>query len=71
MNQADQAPGAHPENLGAYALDALDPAEAAAVRRHVADCRECGQQLDELAEAKDALDRVPLEELLDISPDFA
>jgi anti-sigma factor RsiW len=63
------AAGEHPEDLGAHALDALGPAEAAAVRAHTAHCRDCRQQLDEFAEVKDLLDRVPLEALLDSSPD--
>jgi anti-sigma factor RsiW len=70
MNAADETGGAHPEHLGAFALDALDPADAEVVRDHVARCSECRRQLDELAEAKDVLERVPLEALLDISPDF-
>jgi anti-sigma factor RsiW len=65
----DPAADAHPENLGAYALDALDPAEAELVRRHADGCPECRQQIDELAEARGMLDSVPLEALLDASPD--
>jgi anti-sigma factor RsiW len=59
----------HADNLGAYALGILDPAEARAVRWHLAQCGDCRRQLDELGEAKDVLDRVPLEALLDVSPD--
>ena len=58
----------HAENLGAYTMGLLDPAEARAVRSHLADCPDCRRQLDELAEVKDLLDRVPLEALLDNSP---
>jgi len=65
----DQAAGDHPEGLGAYALDALGPAEAAAIREHTARCRDCRQHLDELAEVRDVLDGVPLEALLDSSSD--
>jgi len=65
----DSAAGAHPENLGAFALDALCPAEAEAVRIHTARCPDCKRQLDELAEVRDVLDRVPLEALLDAAPD--
>jgi anti-sigma factor ChrR (cupin superfamily) len=65
----DPAAGGHPENLGVYALGALGPVEAAAVREHTAHCRECRQWLDEFAEVRDVLDRVPLADLLDSSPD--
>jgi hypothetical protein len=65
----DPAAGEHPEDLGAHALGALGPAEAAAVREHAARCHDCGQQLDDFAKVKDVLDRVPLEALLDSSPD--
>jgi anti-sigma factor RsiW len=58
----------HAENLGAYALGLLDPAEARPVDAHVAGCSDCRRQLDELAVVKDTLDRVPLEALLDNSP---
>lgn len=35
------------ELIGAYALDALEPEEAAAVAEHVAGCPRCAQELDE------------------------
>jgi putative zinc finger protein len=35
--------------IGAYALGALDPDEAAAVRRHLETCAECAAELDALA----------------------
>jgi hypothetical protein len=65
----DLAPGEHPVGLGAHALGALGPAEAAAVREHTAHCRDCRQELDEFAEVTDMLDQVPLAALLDSSPD--
>ncbi|HET9738159.1 MAG TPA: zf-HC2 domain-containing protein, partial [Solirubrobacteraceae bacterium] len=37
------------EKLGAYTLGALDPDEAAAVRRHLAECQACAAEHDELA----------------------
>jgi hypothetical protein len=36
-------------DLGAYVLGALDGAEAAAIRRHLADCPECAAERDELS----------------------
>jgi hypothetical protein len=36
-------------DLGAYALDALERDEAAAVRRHLAECRACAAEFDALA----------------------
>jgi Putative zinc-finger len=36
-------------DLGAYTLGALDPEEAAAVRRHLAECRRCAAEYDALA----------------------
>ena len=39
----------HRSALGAYALGALDPDEAAAVRRHLESCPECAAEHDELA----------------------
>jgi anti-sigma-K factor RskA len=39
----------------AYALDALDPAEAAAYERHLGQCEECRKQLAELNEGAAAL----------------
>jgi anti-sigma factor RsiW len=47
----------------------FDPAEARAVRGHLAHCPDCRRQLDELVEVKDVLDQVPLESMLDASPD--
>ena len=59
----------HPENLGAYAMGLFDPAEARKVRGHLAHCPGCRRQLDELVEVRNVLDQVPLESLLDASPD--
>jgi anti-sigma factor RsiW len=59
----------HLVDLGAYALGGLDPARAGAVREHAARCGDCRQQLDEFAEVTAMLDLIPLEALLDGSPD--
>jgi anti-sigma factor RsiW len=61
----DLAAGEHFADLGAYALGGLDPAAAAAVRRHAAHCGDCTQHLEEFAEVTALLDLVPLEALLD------
>jgi anti-sigma-K factor RskA len=43
------------ELTAAYALDALDPAEAEAYERHLGQCEECREQLAELNESAAAL----------------
>ena len=43
------------ELTAAYALDALDPEEAAAYERHLSQCEECREQLAELNETAAAL----------------
>ncbi|MET9274573.1 zf-HC2 domain-containing protein [Kribbella sp. NPDC003557] len=55
--------------LGAYALGALEPAEAAAVDEHLATCAECRAELAELAELKDFLGEVPPEAFLEGPPE--
>lgn len=55
--------------LGAYALGALDPAEAEAVDEHLATCAECRAELAELTEVKDFLGEVPPEAFLDGPPE--
>jgi anti-sigma factor RsiW len=67
----DSPGGEHSEILGAYALDALDPAEAEEVRRHVADCSDCKHQLDRFAQVEGLLAQVPLDALLESLPDIA
>lgn len=42
--------------IGGYVLDALDPAEATTVRRHLADCPECAAEHARLAGIPDLLD---------------
>ncbi|MEU8510954.1 zf-HC2 domain-containing protein [Kitasatospora sp. NPDC048722] len=57
------------ELVGAYVLGALDPAEAASVERHLADCPACRQEVTELRELETALGEVPPELLLDGPPE--
>ncbi|MGZ0152570.1 zf-HC2 domain-containing protein [Kribbella sp. WER1] len=63
MSEHDRTP------LGAYALGALEPAEAAEVEEHLATCAECRAELAELAELKDFLGEVPPEAFLDGPPE--
>ncbi|GAA4999122.1 zf-HC2 domain-containing protein [Actinopolymorpha pittospori] len=51
------------DSLGAYALGALEPAEAAAVRDHLAGCPECQAAQAELAGIPDLLGLLRLEEV--------
>jgi hypothetical protein len=46
--------------LGAYLLGGLEPDEAAAFDRHLADCRVCRAELDDLATLPALLDAVPV-----------
>jgi anti-sigma factor RsiW len=55
--------------LGAYVLGALDPAEAAEFEAHLATCRSCQQEVDELSLLRDELDEIPPEAFLDGPPD--
>jgi anti-sigma factor RsiW len=55
--------------LGAYALGALEPAEAAAVDEHLATCAECRAELAELIEMKEFLGEVPPEAFLEGPPE--
>lgn len=54
--------------LGAYALDALEPDEVRAVDEHLAGCAECRQEVAELEEMKEFLGEVPPEAFLDGPP---
>lgn len=57
------------EQLGAYALGALDEREAAAMAAHVAQCSRCAGELGELEDMRGLLDDLPPEALLDGPPD--
>lgn len=59
------------EMLGAYALGALEPNEAAAVNAHAAACPVCQHELEELRAMKDSLGELPPEALLDGPPEGA
>jgi hypothetical protein len=56
------------EQLVAYALGALDPAEARVVHAHVAGCAECQHEVRQLTGLRAALDEVPPEAFLDGPP---
>ncbi|MBE8522202.1 zf-HC2 domain-containing protein [Amycolatopsis sp. H6(2020)] len=66
MNSVDES---HTQ-LGAYALGALDPNEAADFeRRHLQTCAQCRFDLNELVALRDSLDEVPPEAFLDGPPE--
>lgn len=66
MNSVDES---HTQ-LGAYALGALDPAEAADFeQRHLRTCPQCRFDLNELMALRESLDEVPPEAFLDGPPD--
>ena len=47
----------HQEDVGAYLLGALEPAEQAAFEGHLAGCPECRAEVEQLRVAADALPR--------------
>ncbi|MEV5962239.1 zf-HC2 domain-containing protein [Kribbella sp. NPDC051952] len=55
--------------LGAYALGALEPAEAREVDEHLATCAECRAEVAELEEMKEFLGEVPPEAFLEGPPE--
>jgi hypothetical protein len=57
--------------LGVYLLGAIDPAERAAVQRHLARCAGCREELAGLAALPALLGRVPVAETGGLSPDEA
>ncbi|MEV6620497.1 zf-HC2 domain-containing protein [Amycolatopsis sp. NPDC051106] len=66
MNSVDES---HTQ-LGAYALGALDPGEAADFeRRHLQTCAQCRFDLNELVALRESLDEVPSEAFLDGPPE--
>ncbi len=62
-------PREHPENLGAYVLDALDEQEARDVDAHVSSCADCRNEVAALTATRDVLGGVPPEAFLDGPPD--
>lgn len=57
------------EQLGAYALGALDEREAAELAAHLAGCATCRRELAELESVRDLLGELPPEAMLDGPPD--
>lgn len=55
--------------LGAYAIGALDPAEARMVHEHLSTCPDCQREVNELMTIRRALDQVPPEAFLDGPPE--
>lgn len=49
------------DQLSAYALGMLDADESARVEAHLRDCADCRDELAELRQASDELDRLPVE----------
>ena len=61
----------HAYPLGAYALGALDEAEAGTVKDHLAQCADCRAELGELTSMRDLLGEIPPEAFLDGPPEDA
>lgn len=57
------------DELSAYALGALDAEETVRVDAHLRGCPDCRQELAELRQATDVLDRLPLETFMHGPPD--
>jgi hypothetical protein len=55
--------------LGAYVLDVLDEQEATRVKKHLASCKPCQLEVDDLRGVLTALGEVPPEALIDGPPD--
>ena len=56
------------EQLGAYALGALDEHEAAEMAAHIEGCPTCRRELAELESVRDLLGELPPEAMLDGPP---
>ncbi len=63
------SPGHDRAQLGAYALGALQPAEARVVHDHVTACLDCQREVNELMMIRRALDQVPPEAFVDGPPE--
>jgi hypothetical protein len=59
----------HPQLLGAYVMDVLDPPERRAVEAHLAGCEPCQSEVAELEQVRDVLGELPPEALIQGPPD--
>lgn len=61
----------HTQELGAFALGALEEPEARQVAEHLVDCADCRAQFDELRTMRELLGEIPPEAFLDGPPEGA
>ena len=61
----------HTQELGAFALGALEEPEARVVAEHLVECAECRSQLTELKAMGELLGEIPPEAFLDGPPEGA
>jgi hypothetical protein len=61
----------HTQELGAFALGALEDPEARQVAEHLVECADCRAQFDELKSMREVLGEIPPEAFLDGPPEDA
>ncbi|HEY4457499.1 MAG TPA: zf-HC2 domain-containing protein [Pseudonocardiaceae bacterium] len=61
----------HTQDLGAFALGALEEPEARQVAEHLVECADCRAQFDELKSMRDVLGEIPPEAFLEGPPEDA